>query len=161
LPKTDQKSFRKPDAAISSAPGFLRHFAAICYDALLLLAVFFLATALALPFNSGQAFSSGQYFYPLYLLTISFFFYGWFWTHGGQTLGMRSWKLGLCRLDGGPVSWRCALLRFMAAGLSWAFLGLGFFWCLWDKDGLCWHDHLSKTRLYKLDQGNSSRQKRI
>lgn len=120
---------------------------AVCYDALLLLAVLFLATALVLPFNAGQAFSSGQYFYPLYLLTIGFIFYGWFWTHGGQTLGLRAWKIKVCNQDGSAVGWGRAGLRFSAAALSWACFGLGFLWCLFDKNRLCWHDYLSKTRL--------------
>lgn len=135
--------------------------AAIGYDALLLLAVFFMATALALPFNSGRAFSAGEYFYSLYLLAIGFFFYGWFWTHGGQTLGLRAWKMKLGAFDGGPVTWRAAALRFAAAGLSWACLGLGFFWCLFDKNRLCWHDYLSNTRFFSVHQENGSRQKRI
>lgn len=121
--------------------------AAVCYDGLLLLAVLFLATLIALPFNQGQAFSSSQLAYPAYLLTASFIFYGWFWTHGGQTLGMRAWKIKLVHTDNHPLNWSHAATRFAYSLLSWSCLGLGFFWCLWDKNKLCWHDHLSKTRL--------------
>ena len=67
--------------------------AAIVYDLFLLTAVLFVATAIALPLNAGAAFTSGQYLYPVYLLAVSFLFFGWFWTHGGQTLGMRAWKI--------------------------------------------------------------------
>ena len=134
-----------------SAPGFFIRIAIACYDALLLLAVLFLATALVLPFNSGHAFSSDQFLYPLYLLTVSFLFYGWFWTHGGQTLGLRTWKIKLCRFDGGPVSWGQAGLRFVFAILSWGCFGLGHLWCLFDKNRLCWHDYLSQTRLTPVD----------
>ncbi|MGZ4957751.1 MAG: RDD family protein [Methylomonas sp.] len=150
--QADKKSLKKPGAAHNAAPGFLRRMTALCYDALLLLAVLFFATALALPFNAGQAFSSGQYFYPLYLLTISFMFYGWFWTHGGQTLGLRAWKIKVCAQDGGVIGWPQAGLRFLAAALSWACFGLGFLWCLLDKNGFCWHDYLSKTRIAWIDQ---------
>lgn len=130
-----------------SAPGFLRRLAAACYDAFLLLAIWFFATAIALPFNAGQAFASDQFFYPLYLLSISFVFYGWFWTHGGQTLGLRAWKIKVSTLDGQSLNWRQAGIRFIGGLLSWACLGLGFFWCLFDKNRQCWHDYLSKTRL--------------
>ena len=129
---------------------------AVIYDALLLLAVLFFATAIGLFFNSGQAFA-GQYFFSLYLLGISYLFYAWFWTHGGQTLGLRAWKIKLCKPDGGDIDWRSASLRFFAAILSWACLGLGFLWCLFDKKSLCWHDHLSKTHLHFI-QGENSRQ---
>jgi len=37
-------------------PGFFRRLAAIFYDLFLLLAVLFLATAIELPFNAGEAF---------------------------------------------------------------------------------------------------------
>ncbi len=126
---------------------FLRIMAAVLYDGLLLLAVLFLATAIALPFNKGQAFSSEQFLYPLWLLSVSFVFYGWFWTHGGQTLGLRSWKLTLQSLNKPRVTWFQAFIRFMAALLSWACLGLGFLWILIDKNSQSWHDHLSGTQL--------------
>lgn len=142
----------KPVAEPRLAPGFLRHIAAVVYDLFLLLAVWFVATALLLPLNGGQAFRADQLFYPLYLFLVSWGFYVWFWTHGGQTLGLRSWKLRLTTFEGSRVNWRQASLRFIAAGLSWACLGLGFAWCLWDKQGLCWHDYVSATRLQRVLQ---------
>jgi uncharacterized RDD family membrane protein YckC len=159
LQKAEKKIIKKSGAVRSVAPGFFRRMAAVCYDALLLLAVLFLATALVLPFNAGQAFTSDQFFYPLYLLTVSFIFYGWFWTHGGQTLGLRAWKIKLCRVDGGSIGWGQAGLRFAAAGLSWLVFGIGFLWCIFDKNQLCWHDYLSKTRLCMLEQENPGCQK--
>jgi len=155
LQQTANKFSKKPGIAAETTPGFLRRIMAVCYDAVLLLAVLFFATALTLPFNSGQAFASDQYFYHLYLLCVCFFFYGWFWTHGGQTLGLRSWKIKLCRVDGGEVTWRLAALRFAAAALSWLCFGLGFFWCLFDKNRLCWHDYLSNTKLFMVDRENT------
>lgn len=118
------------------------------YDLLLLIAVLFVATALLLPLNAGEAFTARQIFFPLYLLLVSFFFYAWFWTHGGQTLGLRAWKIKVLTLDRKPISWKQALLRFIGAILSWGFFGLGFLWILVDKNQRSWHDHLSKTALF-------------
>lgn len=131
-----------------SEPGFLRRLAAILYDLLLLIAVLFVATALLLPLNKGEAFTAQQFFYPLYLLIISFLFYAWFWTHGGQTLGLRAWKIKVLTFDLKPVSWKQAFFRFVAAILSWGLFGLGFFWILIDKNHRSWHDNLSKTALF-------------
>lgn len=131
-----------------SEPGFLRRLAAILYDLLLLIAVLFVATALLLPLNKGEAFTVQQFFYPLYLLTISFLFYAWFWTHGGQTLGLRAWKIKVLTFDQKPISWKQALLRFVTAILSWGIFGLGFLWILIDKDHRSWYDNLSKTALF-------------
>jgi uncharacterized RDD family membrane protein YckC len=138
----------KPGNDVLSEPGLLRRLAAIIYDLLLLIAVLFVATALLLPLNKGEAFTAQQFFYPLYLLIISFLFYAWFWTHGGQTLGLRAWKIKVLTFDLKPVSWKQALLRFVTAILSWGLFGLGFFWILIDKNHRSWHDNLSKTALF-------------
>lgn len=48
----------------------------------------------------------------------------WFWTHGGQTLAMRSWQVKLVSDNGMPVSLKQALARFLSAWLwfmpAWA-----------------------------------------
>lgn len=108
----------------------------------------FTATAIILPFNSGSAFRPDQYFYPIYLVGVSFLFFGWFWTHGGQTLGMRAWKIKILTPDGRAISWLQAAQRFFAALLSWLFFGLGFWWILFDKQKRSWHDRLSNSSVY-------------
>jgi len=143
------KKLLKPGQDLPSAPGFLRRLAAQIYDLLLLIALLFLATALLLPFTAGEAVSVQQtLIYRIYLLVISFFFYGWFWTHGGQTLGLRAWKIKVLTFDQKPISWHQALLRFTTAIFSWSFFGLGFLWILIDKNRRSWHDNLSKTALF-------------
>jgi uncharacterized RDD family membrane protein YckC len=134
-------------------PGLLRHLAVIIYDFLLLIAVLFLATAILLPFNGGEAFTNHKILYSLYLLAVSFCFYGWFWTHGGQTLGLRAWKIKVLNYEHGVISWQQAFIRFAVAFLSWGLLGLGFLWVVIDKNQRSWHDMASKTELF-LDIAN-------
>jgi uncharacterized RDD family membrane protein YckC len=78
-------------------------------------------------------------------------FFTGFWWRGGQTLGMRAWRLKVVRMDGSPLRWSDALKRHLAALLSCLTLGLGFLWVLVDSDGLAWHDRLSATRLIRID----------
>ena len=80
-------------------------------------------------------------------------FYAWFWTHGGQTLGMQAWKLRLQRLDGGPVSLWQALLRFLAAFPSLLLFGLGMLWMLVDRERMTWHDRVSESVIVRLPKG--------
>jgi uncharacterized RDD family membrane protein YckC len=155
LQSISNKAPLKPAVNVDLAAGFFRIMGAVIYDSLLLLAVLFFATALALPFNAGDAFSTDQYIFSAYLLVVSFVFYGWFWTHGGQTLGLKSWKIKLCSRDGGSVSWQQVSIRFFAAILSWACFGFGFLWVLFDKNRLSWHDRISKTRLVLVPAENS------
>lgn len=130
-------------------PSFFKLLAVIVYDSLLLAAVLVVATFLALPLNHGEAFSKTQIVYPLYLLAVCFFFYGWFWTHGGQTLGSKTWKLRLVsNIDHKTISWKQAFVRFLAAIVSWLCFGLGFIWILVDSKRRSWHDIISKTTHY-------------
>ena len=69
------------------------------------------------------------------------------WTRGGQTLGMRAWRCRLVAADGEPVGWGQTVARFAAALVSWAALGLGFWWALADPERRTWHDRWSGTRI--------------
>ena len=126
---------------------FPRRLAALLYDSLVLTALWMAATALLLAFTGGEAVTGGAWLYRLYLLVIAGVFFCWFWTHGGQTLGMRAWRAKLETRDGGPVSWRQAGLRFVGVLLSIGCGGLGYLWALADKDRLTWHDRISATRV--------------
>jgi uncharacterized RDD family membrane protein YckC len=126
---------------------FLRRLGAMMYDSLLLLALLIIA-ALPVVFIAGpnSAFFKSP-LYTLYLYSISFVFFGWFWTRGGQTLGMRSWKIRVLRNDNRPLGWDSALMRYLLATISLTLFGLGFIWILFDKDRLAWHDQLSRTHI--------------
>ncbi len=136
-----------------AAAGLFRRMAAIVYDSLLLVAVLVVA---ALPFviitGGGRQGLLVHRLFQIYLLGVSFVFLAWFWIHGGQTLGMRAWRLQVRRTDGGTLGWRDAALRFFSAMLSWLCFGLGFLWILIDKDSLAWHDRCSGTRLILLSK---------
>lgn len=69
------------------------------------------------------------------------------WRRGGQTLGMRPWRLRVTDAAGGAAS-RAALLRRYAWGTASLLLaGAGFWWAWIDRDRLTWHDRHSATRL--------------
>ncbi len=134
-----------------SRPSLFRHLAVVVYDSLLLASVLLFAAALAVGINavvtSGQAIAAGDPFFFFYLVAVSFLFYGWFWTHGGQTLGMRTWKVFLVSDNQNKISWRQAFLRFIIAIPSWFVLGIGFWWQWFGKAKKSWPDSISKTHL--------------
>ena len=136
--------------------GLFRRLMAIIYDLFLLIALLFIATAAAMIFTGGVAIEPGQAFYPLYvlyLLAVSFVFYGWFWTHGGQTLGLKTWKIRLQHENGRRITWTLALIRFVAAMISWSAAGLGFIWTLFDPRKRAWHDIASRCVMVDLRSG--------
>jgi uncharacterized RDD family membrane protein YckC len=131
----------------AQTPGLIRRLAAILYDLLLLIALLFVATAiitLPLGYPSGAMLLVFQFFI---FEIIPLIFFAGFWIRGGQTLGMRAWRLKLVRMDGGNINWLDALKRHLAALFSILVFGVGFIWVLVDPQKLAWHDRLSKTRL--------------
>jgi uncharacterized RDD family membrane protein YckC len=130
--------------------GLLRRLAAFVYDILLLAAILFIAAFVALLFSGGEAISPGNPWYQTYLFILSYIFYAWFWTRGGQTLGMRAWRLRVESMDGGPVNLGQALLRFMAGLVTVMTAGLAMLWMLVDKEKRTLHDRFSDTRVVLL-----------
>ena len=150
--------------------GFFKRILVAIYDGLLLVAVLFFTLALVMGLFIGIAPDSlfvdpsllenpriiqltdlgrfiGSTVFIIHCLTVSFVFYGWFWTHGGQTLGMRAWNLYLIKPDGKFINWKVAAVRYFAAIMSWAVAGLGFTWILLNRHKLAWHDSLSNTKI--------------
>ncbi len=142
----------------------LKRLLAIIYDLFLLIAVFFavgipLSILTTFIFNAGNAITEEHRFYLLNQVIIlgslfiaSVFFYGWFWTHGGQTLGMKTWRIMLISNNAQRISWKQAIQRYFAAILSWLVLGMGFLLSLLDDKKRCWHDMLSGTSLVQLEK---------
>ncbi len=136
----------------------LRRFGAIAYDAMLvggsiLIIGGILSTILAhlLGVEYLEPGSLAARLMTTVYFLMGFGFFGWFWTHGGQTLGMRAWKIRVVTYSGQPLDWQQAFFRYMAAIISWLFLGAGFFAALLDAERLTWHDRFSRTRLIRVD----------
>lgn len=124
-----------------------RRFGAILYDSLLVLALMFLGTLPFIAVRGGQPVDPGNILYQVTLLLIAYLFFAVFWSRFGRTLGLQSWRLRIETADGSKPGFAAATLRFFAAVISWLPAGLGFWWALWDKDGLAWHDRISGTCL--------------
>ncbi len=56
-------------------------------------------------------------------------YFGWFWTHGGQTLAMKTWRVRVVGRDGRALGWPRALLRYLLAW-GWFMPGLAGAWLL-------------------------------
>jgi len=137
------------DPIYSDSPpaSLLKQLAAMIYDSLLIFAVLFFASAIAMIFNHGEAIKSNPWF-NLYLLFVLFTYYAWFWQKSGQTLGMRAWRIRIVTESGANPGWIVCYQRLACALLSWLCFGLGYLWRLFRP--YTWHDRLSHTRIIKL-----------
>lgn len=129
--------------------GLLRRLAAMLYDGLLVLALLVLVTV---PFyfagGGGEAdIYNDNPLHQAMWFAVPFIFFVSFWSTKGRTLGMQSWGLQLEDEHGRIPRVGRASVRFFAACVSFACLGLGFAWQLIDRERLTWHDRLSGTRL--------------
>lgn len=132
---------------LSCAPVWKR-LAAGFYDLLPLAALIMIGTALWMPISGGADNLMRQPLRILFqifeiLLISAYYIYSWF--QGGQTIGMRAWKLHLQTNSGQPIKVRDATLRFIASLFSVFVLGLGILWAAFDSRRRMWHDILSGT----------------
>lgn len=124
-----------------------KRLAAAFYDSLCLFSLFFLATLILMFFTNGESVSSNNIAFDIYLALITYLYFTWHWVNGGQTLGMRAWRIKLKTQGLNPVSWSDATQRFVLSLLSLICFGLGFAWAFFDDEKLTFHDRYSRTLL--------------
>lgn len=140
-----------------AAAGLPRRLAAAGYDLLLVGGLLMTTSFAVVAARGGTAIAAGSASYRIFLTAqVALFFVG-FWWRGGQTLGMRAWALRVEMRNGEPLTLATACLRFVAALLSAAPLGLGFLWALGDAERRTWHDRLSGTRVVRVPVSERAR----
>ncbi len=141
------------------AAGFGRRLGGIFYDSILLLCVLLVASVLAtlvLKLTTGQgdykALSAVPlFFFRLYFVLAGGGFLAWFWVHGGQTLGMRAWRIRVVDTSDQPIRWSQALARVFFILLT---PGIGLLWAIVDRQRRALYDRLSKTRLVLVEKAH-------
>ena len=126
-----------------------RRLLAMIYDAVILLGLLILASAVALPFGNAHKVALHDFWFTLWLLLVCFAYLGGCWRYAGMTVGMRAWRIKLVSSDDQQVSWLKCLMRFFVGALSLAVLGIGILWSLVDKKNRGWHDLAARTLLIK------------
>lgn len=124
---------------------------ALLYDAFPLLALWFVAAAVFTAVHGDAVrggWLGGLEFAVFWLIAALYAVLSW--RRGGQTIGMRAWRLRVTAVDGTRPTLRGLWLRFFVGLLSLAAAGLGFWWAWLDRDRLTWHDRASGTRLRRI-----------
>ena len=145
--------------------GFRRRMASWLYDALIAIAVYmtagaasFLIISLLVHFGAfglqgyehlSDAITNTYWLLlpnELWKLAWVAFFFIWFWSKSGQTLGMKAWRLKVQNQDGGLMTKTTAMKRLLPT-----LLGLGNFAVLIDrKNKLSIQDRLTDTEVVLL-----------
>ena len=74
----------------------------------------------------------------------------WFWTHGGQTLAMQTWKLRIVDSKGQSITKKQAITRYLLALVLYPFFFITLIWMFFDRDRQFLHDRIAGTRIIKL-----------
>jgi uncharacterized RDD family membrane protein YckC len=134
----------------AQVPSLARRLAALLYDLIVLFGMLLFATMLVIiPAStlSGVEVQLNGWLlilFRIYLVAVSYGFFAYFWIHGGQTLGMRAWRLCLIQDNGHPLSLAATWRRLLWSTLIPAPVGLLLI--PFDSSGLAPHDRLSHTR---------------
>ena len=131
-----------PESTAAAPAGLTRRLLALLYDLLLASALAVAATFAVLPLTGGEAILVANYgpvahLYHAFWLLAVFGYFGLGWTRGGQTLGMKAWRIRLATARGDAIRWPQAALRF-ATGAILAALTLAGAWLFataagWDE----------------------------
>lgn len=135
-----------------------RRLAAMAYDSILILAIWMVVAFVVLSLfgieNARTLDGETVTLDPLYknvlfgaMLLSAWAFFGWFWTHSGQTLGMQAWRLKMVTEAGSSISMIQSVLRFLLAIPSILLFGLGFIYMFVNPERETIHGKLSKTKV--------------
>jgi uncharacterized RDD family membrane protein YckC len=105
-----------PGAEGLRAPGVWRRLVCMVYEGVLLFGVVMIAGYLYSSLTQQRHALQGRSGLQAFLFVVLAIYFTWFWSHGGQTVAMKTWHIRLVRADGAPVPQPRALARYL---LSW------------------------------------------
>jgi uncharacterized RDD family membrane protein YckC len=98
------------------APGLNRRLACFVYEGVLLFGVLMVAGYLYSSLTQQRHALQGQWGLRAFIFLVLAIYFAWFWSHGGQTVAMKTWHIRLVDASGRPVTPARALLRYL---MSW------------------------------------------
>lgn len=143
-----------PDSRVGTKAGFGRRFAATFLDVVVFWVVFLVIVMVGsvLTMSAGgtsrsDASGAGAFILLLFLAWIGYtVILLWFLSQGLTPGKMLMHEQVIEHLGGGtPGLGRMLLREIFGKFVSGLFMGLGYFWAIWDKDGQAWHDKIAGT----------------
>ncbi|MBS0432983.1 MAG: RDD family protein [Proteobacteria bacterium] len=132
-----------------------RRLAALVYDVFPLIALWMIAALLYLlpmgeHYNPQHPHWAARLGLQSALFTVTAAYFVVSWTRVGATIGMRAWRLKLVGEDGAKPGTMQSLARFFLALVSFAIVGVGFWWALFDARKRTLHDRVCGTVMVRM-----------
>ena len=169
MPTTPTGAAAPPTAAAPTTPSIRRRLAALVYEAILLFGIVFVAGYLFATLTQQRNGLAHHQWLTAWIALVVGAYFVWCWTHGGQTLPMKTWRLRVVDMRGSTLSAPRAVARYLFAWLWFlpplalhsltglplpATLGAtGLWFALWagaarlDRNGRFPHDRLAGTQI--------------
>ena len=126
----------------------LKRIAATIYDLFLLLGVWFAVGSIAVWLNGGII--EAKWIGPLLVFISTWVFYGYFWTHGGKTLGMAVWNFQIYSIEENKINFQMVSIRFFVNMITFFLGGIPLVFMYFSNDNLSLSDYFSKTSYKKI-----------
>ena len=125
-----------------------RHVAAFIYDLFPIIGLWLITSVVVVLLRRGHEVPPGTLWFQLLLLAEVVFYFVFSWKKGGQTLGMRAWKIGIEGFQ--DMSWWQSVSRFLIGLVSTFLLGAGVWYKKLNKKQLSWMDMVSGHRAVNI-----------
>ena len=102
-------------ATIARPPSLRRRIACFIYEGVLLFGVLMMAGYLFSGLSQQRHALVGRGLLQVFLFVVVGIYFVWFWSHGGQTVAMKTWHIRLVTRDGYPVPQSRALARYVTS----------------------------------------------
>ena len=141
-----------------TVPGIGRRVLSMLYESLIVFAVAFFAGLAFYGATHGRLSGNTRLVFQLYLFLVLGAYFIAFWSRGGRTLPMQTWKMRVVRRDNLPIGVERAALRYVLAWPSLLLFGVGVFWAFFDRDRQFLHDRLAGTRIVATGDAGAGHQ---
>jgi uncharacterized RDD family membrane protein YckC len=136
--------------------GFGRRFVAYLIDGIVLwiiqlILLFCTGFVIAAASETNEDISTGFSLINCLVLLIWVGYFVGFWATTGQTPGKMVMGIKVISIDGQPLSWGKAILRYIGYIISSLILSLGFIWVAFDAKRQGWHDKIAGTYVVRKE----------
>lgn len=116
------------------APSLRRRLACFLYEGVLLFGVVMISAYLFSSLTQQRHALQARHELQFFMFVVLGIYFVWFWSHGGQTLAMKTWHIRVRRTGGGALTQARAFARF---ALSWVWFvpPLALLWALRPVSG--------------------------
>jgi uncharacterized RDD family membrane protein YckC len=124
-----------------------KHFAAFIYDVFPIAGILLVTSMVVLLAREGTEVERYSIWFSVLLISEVSFYYIYSWKIGGQTLGMRAWKIKIIpnNTHQTQITWAQSIARFLIGTLSTLLIGLGLFWKTFSTKKKSWMDSISRS----------------